>query len=567
VLGTLKFSKLIISAENIYYIIMHMLPEAHHATNQLNLNTIVVLMIIASIVAVIVKRIKIPYTIALVVVGLFIGSVKGLEPVELTEHLVLFIFLPALLFEAAFNLDLRHVKKVYPGVLILATLGVAVSIAIIGAGLHFILGMPWLLSLIFGAIVAPTDPVSVVAIMKRLHLDHTISGIVEGESLVNDGTSVVFFKLLLAMTMSFGLDVSPEVVQSYTLAGLGQFILVVLGGASLGALIGLAFSVITKFFDDHLLELTFTTITAYGTFLLAESISVPGLIPNLHLSGVIATVAAGLLMGNYGRHTGMSASTRIVVSSFWEYAAFFMNSLIFLLIGLEINLELLVNNWIPIAVAIGAMLFARIVSIYLLSGVINGFKITKLKLAWQHVLVVAALRGALSMALVLSLPKDIISEETRQLIIVMVFGVVLFTLIVQGLSISKFLEWFGLKNIITPDINDYQKLKARLRAAKASLIELHKLEQEGEVLVPVSKQISTELNQEIEQVNEQMSTLNITSEMLVTEDLIETKTQLLENQIAVVEKIKTNGSLSENAANELKARYDEELLKLKNSHH
>lgn len=537
-----------------------------HSSGEFDITTLVILMIIASIVSVVVKRIRIPYTVALVLVGLVLGFLNALEPIILTEHIVLFIFLPALLFEASWNLDLRNLKGSITSVSILATIGVALSIAIIGFCLNYFLHLPWIISLLFGAVIAPTDPVSVVAVMKKMHLDHRISALVESESLFNDGTSVVFFKLLLALLMSYGLSVPKDAIGLYLSNGLVQFVIVVVGGALLGAIIGLCFSVITKYFDDHTLELTFTTIVAYGSFLLADSIPVPGEIQGLHLSGVVATVAAGLVMGNYGRQTGMSASTRIVISSFWDYAAFFMNSLIFLLIGLEVQISSLVENWFPILIAICAVLFSRAVSVYFLAACGNLTKLARMPFAWQNVLVMSGLKGALSMALVLSIPRDLIATETRELLILMIFGVVLFTLIPQGLMISFLLKVLNIAEIISPELTKHQFIKAQLRTAKAALSTLFTLQNEGEVMTPVALELRKELEDEIEKCHKELDELHISNEVIILEDKIETKTQLLKQRKALVDDFVLKGSLGHEAAMELRAQYDVELEKLQSEY-
>lgn len=538
----------------------------HVESNSLDINTLVILMVIAALVAVAVKKIKIPYTIALVFMGLALGFIHALKPIVLTEHIVLFIFLPALLFEAAWNLDIKHLKHSFNAIAILATLGVAISILVIGASLHYLLGLEWIISLIFGALVAPTDPVSVVAIMKKLHLDHRLSALVEGESLFNDGTSVVFFKLLLAMLINFGLSIPSESLVTYLSSGLLQFIMVVFGAAAIGALVGLGFSVITKYFNDHLLELSFTTITAYGSFLLAESISVPGEIPHMHLSGVVATVVAGLVMGNYGRQTGMSASTKIVISSFWEYAAFFMNSLIFLLIGLEIEISKIISNWSAILIAVLAVFLARAISVYLLSGISNLTKLTKLDFNWQHILVMSGLRGALSMALVLSIPRDIISGDLRETLIIMVFGVVLVSLVAQGLSISSVIKFLGLSNLLSPSLRKYQFLNAQIRCARSSLTKLHDLEKSGAVIDSVSDQIKKDLDEEIQSLREEIDELKISNEMIILEDIIETKTQLIQHRKSLINEMVLQGGLDIDSATEIKAELDSELERLASKH-
>ena len=530
--------------------------------NNFDVRTIVTLMAVASFVAVIVKRIKIPYTVALVIVGLGLGFFHAFAPIPLTEQLVLFTFLPALLFEAAWNLDVRHLRSSLSCISILAIFGVALSIFIIGALVNHFLGIPWLIALMFGAIVAPTDPVSVVAVMKQLHIDHKLASLVEGESLFNDGTSVVFFKLFLAIIMAFGMSLPAESIGTYITSGIIQFITVVAGGALLGGSIGLAFSVLTRYTNDHLLELTFTTMTAYGSFLLAESIQIPGDIPHLHLSGVIATVTAGLVMGNYGRQTGMSAAAKAIISSFWEYAAFFMNSLLFLLIGLEIQISQLAANWMPIGIGILGVILARIVSVYCFVGLGNATKIMRIPFNWQHLLVLAGLRGALSMALVLSIPRHILPTQTRELLILMVFGVVLFTLIVQGLSISKALKFLDLRQTISAELSRYQEVKAKLKSAKNALENLIGWHHSGEILETVAIRFEEQLNDELRTLNKELSEVQVSNDLLVLEDAIETKSQLLKLRKAAIADSILKGSLSEEAGNKLRAEYDAQLEEL-----
>ena len=530
--------------------------------SQFSIEMLVILLVIASFVVVVVKHIKIPYTVALVLVGLALGFFNALQPIPLTEHLVLFVLLPALLFEASWNLNVSNLRSSISSVVIFATIGVALSIFVIGFCLNFFLHIPWLVALLFGAIIAPTDPVSVVAIMKKMHIEHKVSSLVEAESLFNDGTSVVFFKVILALIINFGLSVPQENLATYLTSGFLQFLLVVLGGLILGSAIGLCFSVITKFFDDHLLELTFTTIVAYGSFMLAELIPVPGQIEGLHLSGVIATVAAGLVMGNYGRHTGMSSSTKIIISSFWEYAAFFMNSLIFLLIGLEIQVSSLINHWVPVSIAILAVLLSRVLSVYFLSGVMNLSKLTNIPKSWQHILVLSGLKGALSMALVLSIPRELLDPATRELLIHMIFGVVLFTLIPQGLSIAKILKFLNIGEILSPELNKHQLFKAKLQAAKSALETLYMFQNRGEVMTPVAKELREELEAEILTLNKELEDLHVSNELILLEDTIETRTQLLKHKKAIVNDLASKGALSNEMALEIKSDFDSQIEKI-----
>jgi NhaP-type Na+/H+ or K+/H+ antiporter len=259
--------------------------------------------------------------------------------------------------------------------LILANVGVLMATLVTGYLVHWAIGLPILIALLFGAIISATDPISVLAIFKDLRMNKRLSVVIEGESLLNDGTAVVIFQILLAGIIAGGLSVGR---------GIGQFLLAVVGGAVLGSVLGYAVNKITQMIDDPQIEITLTTIVAYGSYLLAN---------HLHLSGVIATASAGLMVGNFGAKKGMSDRTRTVLESFWEYLAFVMNSLVFLLIGLEIHIDALAHAWRPVLFAIAAVLIGRSFSVYLLVPMSNFFA-EKIPVRWQHVIVWGGLRGA-----------------------------------------------------------------------------------------------------------------------------------------------------------------------------
>jgi monovalent cation:H+ antiporter, CPA1 family len=385
------------------------------------------LLIAASIIAVVAKRIGIPYTVALVLGGLLLSVVhlpalaplhRGNRPDWLTPDIILTLFLPALLFEGSLKLELRHIKTDLLPLLLLANLGVLVATLVTGLVVYYAVGMSLIVALLFGSMVSATDPISVLSIFKEVRVDERLSVLVEGESLLNDGTAVALFQILLA---------GAVVGRVSLLSGAEQFLLSVVGGALLGLALGYFVSKVTKRIDDAQIEITLTTILAYGTFLLAR---------HLHLSGVIATVAAGLVIGNFATKTGMSARTLTALRSFWEYASFIINSLVFLLIGLEVRLGGLVRAWKPILIAVAAIFLGRILSVYTVVPLSNLLS-KPISLAWQHVLVWGGLRGALSLALALSLDS---AFPYRDEILNLTFGVVVFSILVQGLSIKPLLR-------------------------------------------------------------------------------------------------------------------------------
>ncbi|MGC1646714.1 MAG: Na+/H+ antiporter [Candidatus Sulfotelmatobacter sp.] len=389
------------------------------------------LLIAASAIAVVAKYLRIPYTVSLVLGGLLLSLLRlpFLSPLQpdqrphwLTPDVILILFLPALVFEGSVKIDVRDLLRDYAPLLVFANVGVLVSTLVTGYLVHWAIGLPILIALLFGAIISATDPISVLAIFKNLRMSKRLSVIIEGESLLNDGTAVVVFQILLAGVVGGGLSIGR---------GIGEFLLAVVGGAALGSVLGYAGNKVMQTISDPQVEITLTTIVAYGSYLLAN---------HLHWSGVIATASAGLIVGNFGAKKGMSDQTRAALESFWEYLAFVMNSLIFLLIGLEVHVDSLAHAWLPIVFAIAAVVIGRSVSIYLLAPVSNLFAET-IPLRWQHVMVWGGLRGALALALALSLDNTF---PNRDRVLDLTFGVVVFSILVQGLTIKPLLRVLGL---------------------------------------------------------------------------------------------------------------------------
>jgi len=394
---------------------------------------LVVLLIAASVIAIVAKRFRFPYTVALVVGGLMLSwlrlphlspLVAGQRPDWLTPDVILFLFLPALVFEGSLKLQLRELQRDSASLLLLANFGVLVAAFVVGYLVHWSTGLPVSAALLFGAIISATDPISVIAIFRDLRMERRLSVIIEGESLLNDGTAAALFQILLAGVIAGHLALTTGIV---------QFILAVLGGAILGMVLGYVASRITGKINDPEVEITLTTVVAYASYLLAYQ---------LHLSGIIATAAAGLIVGNLGAKNCMTPESRSAVESFWAYVAFAMNSLVFLLIGLEVHIDALVRSWRPVLFAIGAVLLSRAISVYLLVPASNllGEKIPG---RWQHVIVWGGLRGALALALALSLDSNF-PERSR--ILDLTFGVVVFSILVQGLTIKPLVRFLNLAN-------------------------------------------------------------------------------------------------------------------------
>ncbi|NES97022.1 MAG: sodium:proton antiporter [Desertifilum sp. SIO1I2] len=365
----------------------------------------------------------IPYTLLLVIVGLGL-AVVDVRLVSLSPGLILSIFLPPLLFEAAWNLKWSNLKRDLIPITLFAVVGVIISVVGVALGIYQFTEISLSVALLMGAILSATDPVSVVALLRELGAPKRISNLMEGESLFNDGVAVVAFSLLVGIPLGleeFNLQVS--ILRFFIFVGVGL---------GVGGLIGFGISYLTQRFDLPLVEQSLTLISAYGAYIITEEFGG---------SGVIGVVTCGLILGNFGSRIGMNPRTRVVVSEFWEFLAFFVNSIVFLLIGDQIRFASLGENLDTIAITIVAMIITRAIAIYSLALFSNSIAQSNIGLREQTVLWWGGLRGSVSIALALSVP---ISLDGREEIIATVFGVVLFTLLVQGLTTKPLLEFLKL---------------------------------------------------------------------------------------------------------------------------
>jgi monovalent cation:H+ antiporter, CPA1 family len=315
----------------------------------------VALLLAAIFVAMIARRAHLPYTVGLVVTGIGLALVRVETESSLTHDFIFDVILPPLLFEAALSLHWRELRRDALPVLTLATLGVVISAVVVAAGMVGLLGWPISSALIFGVLIAATDPVAVIAMFKDTGVKGRLRLLVESESLLNDGVAAVLFTLVVAWAVDGWGEVGTGTNVAQALA------ITAGGGTIVGLLCGGAAILIAGRTSDHLVETALTTVAAYGSFLLAEY---------LHLSGVLATVAAGLLMGNLGilgESTGgpVSSRGREVVQAFWEFAAFIANSLIFLLIGVTVaGISFHDLGWRALLIAVGLVLIGRALSVY-----------------------------------------------------------------------------------------------------------------------------------------------------------------------------------------------------------
>lgn len=383
-----------------------------------NIEQIEFLLLVAAIVAMVARLLKIPYTIGLVIAGIVLAFVPFPNAIELSKELIFIIFLPALVFEAALYIRWKELQQDLWVVLTLATVGVLLSAGITAAGMHYLVQWEWPVALVFGILIAATDPVSVIATFKETGVEGRLRLLVEAESLFNDSTAAVGFGI--AVTLAIGHPIGAAETVSLLVTSIG-------GGVFCGIAVAGILLLLAGRTDDPLVEITFTTVIAYGSFLLAE---------HLHCSGVLATLTAGLMVGNLGSLGSISDQGRESVESFWEYIAFIANSFIFILIGIRESHENFGLVLLPIGVAIVVVIIGRAFAIYPLCALFARSTL-RVKLTHQHALFWGGLRGALALALALGLPPEM---PHRSQIITVTFGVVAFSVFVQGLTMQPMLN-------------------------------------------------------------------------------------------------------------------------------
>jgi CPA1 family monovalent cation:H+ antiporter len=356
--------------------------------------------------------------------------------------------------------------------------------------------------------------------------------LLEGESLFNDGTAIVIFGIALSALETGQFDLVSGVIDFFRIGG---------GGIVVGFVLGWAVLQLIGRIDDYLVETTLTTVIAYGSYLLAEQ---------LHVSGVLAVVAAGLINGNIGER-GMSPTTRIVVLNFWEYVAFLANSAVFLLIGLAIDLPKLLVNWKLILWAIAAVLVSRAVSIYLLSRLGPD-----LPSRWRPVLFWGGLRGAIALALALSLPIGMGAD--RETLIFITFGVVLFTLLAQGLTMGELVRRLQLV-FRTEEHIEFELRHARALAARTGFDHIQQLHQEGLISLPTWDRVQPVLRQRADALAKAVQEVLQRAPSLQADEFIAARREELRAQRGVLANLRRDGVIAEETYVQLVAEVDTAL--------
>jgi CPA1 family monovalent cation:H+ antiporter len=382
-----------------------------------------ILLLVACLIAILSRRLGLPYIVGLVVAGFGIALLPSSPELPLSRALIFNVLLPPLVFEAALQLEWRRFRDELPVTLTLAFAGIGIAASVVAAGMHWVVGWSWIGAALFGVLIAATDPVSVIAAFREMRAEPRVAMVVESESLLNDGVAAVGFAVLSAIAV--GASQSAGSVVPAFVWSLG-------GGVVIGLAVSGAALLLAGRTSDHLVEITLTTIAAYASFLIAEQ---------FHASGIIGALTAGLMIGNVGRTGAISEDGRDHVFSVWEYFAFVANSVVFILIGLNAaNQPLRVLGSTAAIVAIVLVLAGRGLSIYPLAALFSRSR-WRLPASYQHTLFWGGLRGALALALALAVPPTV---TERNAIIVSAFVVVAFSILVQGLTMPWLIKHYRL---------------------------------------------------------------------------------------------------------------------------
>ena len=497
---------------------------------------IILLIIVATLVAIVGRWIRIPYTVSLVLVGLFISIQHPLD-IEITPELIMSIFIPPLIFEAAFHLDFNMLRDNLGTIVVLAVPGVILTTLCTGGMVALGAELPFGAAFVFGALISATDPVAVVALFRALGVPHRLAVAVDGESLFNDGTAIVIFQIALVAALSRTFD---------PLTSVSNFLRIALGGMAVGLVLGWLVAQLVARVDDSLIVTTLTTLLAYGAYLAAEQ---------LHVSGVLAVVMAGLLSGNVGL-AGASPTTKIMLFNLWDYLAFLANSLVFLLIGLSVDLPQLWANIEVIVVAVVAVLASRAVVVYGTSWLAHwGKGRSRIPLKWQHILFWGGLRGAVSLSLALSLPLALPQRDTLQ---AMTFGVVLFTLLVQGMTIRPLLKRLGLAERPQHRVA-HDMCIGRLFATQAGLQQLRRLHRDGLLTDELWAGLRDSYNRDKKSLVEELNHLFFEHAELEREMLLQARRESLQAERVALSNALRRGLLSDHVHEELTTDIDHRL--------
>src|SRR2546422_1157096 len=392
---------------------------------------------IASLIS---SKIKIPYTMVLVGVGIAISlshftgfNLANIAQFKVDPKLILYFIVPPLIFEAMMKIKHEEFKQIQISALLLSTVGILLATLVGGFLLVYVAGLPFLVSFAFAALIAPTDAAIVIEVFKRVRVPKLLATLMESEASFNDATGVIIFSSIVAIAVAQGSTLeSPNIsgqINVNIVEQIGNFALVFFGGIAVGLGFSAGARILHKLMDEPFSETALSVAVLLGSVVVANAIGV---------SGLIAAAAAGLYFGNVTMKTRdlISEKTRIYTSHFWEMIAFFANSVAFLYLGLSMDVQRIGQNLPLIAMAFAVVLAARAASTYPILAALHKFTNEKSPIAWRHVVTIGGMRGALSVALVATLPES----EFKEILKTITFGVVLSSLIIQYPALSRYIK-------------------------------------------------------------------------------------------------------------------------------
>ncbi len=505
---------------------------------------VVILLSIAALVAILARRLRhMPYTVALVLAGLALTffSPDLLSLGENTGEIILLILVPPLVFEATLHIKWQALRRDLGPILLLATAGSLLGAVIVAGLITWTLGVPLVAAFTFGSLIAATDPVAVISFFRSLGVSRRLALLVEGESLFNDGVAIVLFTVALGTAEAVHLGVADAFRLD---AAVVDFVRVAFGGLFVGVALGYLVSyVILKNVDDHLVETGTTVALAFGAFVVAEQ---------FHLSGILAVVAAGIFVGNVGSQN-TSPTTKLTLDNFWEFLAFTANSIVFLLIGLQTEIDDLIAGIDRIVVAIAAVLLSRAVVVYGLTALHGRLQPGReVPRPFRHVMFWGGLRGAISLALAFKLTEqpDIFGPRLTADILVLTFGVVLFTLLAQATTLTPLLSRLGLTQQ-PARYETMQRQQALLLARQAGKSELDRLYEQGLLADEVWRAMSSVAAADINDTSRQLLHHLHTYSELKQEMVLEARAEMLKAERTAVGEAARRGVVSDEIAEEL----------------
>jgi len=501
---------------------------------------IILILIIISSVAILASYIRLPYTVALLIVGLVIGYLRILPTMELGSDLIFNVLMPVIVFEGAIRMSGGQFMKRLKTILFIAFGGTTFEFILFAIITWLVLGINWQIALLLGIAVCSTDPASILAFFRTLGIERRFSILMEGESILDDGVAIVAFQVVTGLIIG----------GTFSIFGLiFEFIRFTIGGAILGLICGYIFSILIRKIDNHVIELIATTVLVYGTTLVAHY---------LGQSGVIAVLTAGLVLVSYGFRDAVSRTSRETLISFWEYAAFIVTSIIFLFIGLHIsNLEIS-KIIIPGLIAFAFTVIARFGMIHSLTP-LTALWHDPITLKQRHIQVWGGLRGVVALALMLSLTPDF---PMRSQLLGITFIVVFCSLVFQGLTIVPLVNFLGLSKI-PEHKEEYNQIVGQIISSQEALKELERSWKSGHIMRRNYVLLRKDYGKKISGLEKKLDILQSEHSDLKGEELLSVRRQLIQKERETLGDALRQGKISQKNFDYLNAQLLKQFEELK----